>query len=169
MYQKHPALRRATPGKPGYTYQGSGHDKLFMPFYIHTQGKNCDTCDSDQEIEREEREVLDPQIHYGLIASGNRLVKDAAVRESIVGDLGDDFICLEMEVAGLMNNFPCVVVRGICGYADSHKNNRWQRYAAAIAAAYAKELLGIIPGEDLERTKRAAEIIVDGAPSTLSR
>jgi hypothetical protein len=32
----------------------------------------------------------------------------------------------EMEV-GLMNSFPCLVVRGTCDNADSHKNKRWQR------------------------------------------
>jgi nucleoside phosphorylase len=54
-----------------------------------------------------------------------------------------------MEAAGLMNNFPCLVIRGICDYADSHKNKRWQPYAAGIAAAYAKELLGVIPAADV--------------------
>ncbi|RYP21593.1 hypothetical protein DL767_009233 [Monosporascus sp. MG133] len=48
-----------------------------------------------------------------------------------------------MEAAGLMNDFPCLVMRGICDYGDSHKNDGWQRYAAAAAAAYAKEFLGI--------------------------
>jgi hypothetical protein len=51
-----------------------------------------------------------------------------------------------MEAAGLMDDFPCLVVRGICDYADSHKNKLWQGYAAAMAAAYAKELLSVIPG-----------------------
>jgi hypothetical protein len=50
-----------------------------------------------------------------------------------------------MEAAGLMNDFPCLVIRGICDYADSHKNNTWQPYAAATAAAYAKEVLSVIP------------------------
>jgi nucleoside phosphorylase len=50
-----------------------------------------------------------------------------------------------MEAAGLMDTFPCLVIRGICDYADSHKNDQWQRYAAAVAAAYVKELLLIIP------------------------
>ena len=57
-----------------------------------------------------------------------------------------DVLCFEMEGAGLMNTFPCLVIRGICDYADSHKNKRWQEYAAATAAAYAKELLYVIPG-----------------------
>jgi nucleoside phosphorylase len=40
-----------------------------------------------------------------------------------------------------MNSFPCVIIRGIADYADSHKNDNWHRYAALVAAAYAKELL----------------------------
>lgn len=49
-----------------------------------------------------------------------------------------------MEAAGLMDSFPYVVVRGVCNYADSHKNKRWQPYAAATVACYAKELLSVI-------------------------
>jgi nucleoside phosphorylase len=52
---------------------------------------------------------------------------------------------------GLMDSFPCLVIRGICDYADSHKNKRWQPYAAATAAAYAKELLHVIPGQQVEK------------------
>ncbi|KAK2051125.1 hypothetical protein LY76DRAFT_529154 [Colletotrichum caudatum] len=48
-------------------------------------------------------------------------------------------------VAEWMKNFPSIVICGICDYADAHKNNEWQPYAAATAAAYAKELLLIIP------------------------
>jgi hypothetical protein len=57
-----------------------------------------------------------------------------------------DILCFEMEAAGLMRVFPSLVVRGICDYSDSHKNKIWQDYAAVAAAAYAKELLTVIPG-----------------------
>jgi hypothetical protein len=63
-----------------------------------------------------------------------------------------------MEAAGLMNTFPCVVIRGLCDYADSHKNKQWQEYAAATAAAYAKELLSVIPGSQAIHTRTAAEV-----------
>lgn len=39
-----------------------------------------------------------------------------------------------MEVAGRMDSFPCLDICGICDYSDSHKNKRWQEYAAAVAA-----------------------------------
>ena len=41
----------------------------------------------------------------------------------------------------MMDDFPCLVIRGISDYADSHKNDHWQGYAAITAAAYAKELV----------------------------
>jgi hypothetical protein len=83
-------------------------------------------------------------VHYGTIASGNQVVKSAAERENLSAKL-DGVYCFEMEAAGLMNSFPCLVIRGICDYADSHKNKRWQAYAAATAAACAKEVLSVIP------------------------
>jgi hypothetical protein len=38
-----------------------------------------------------------------------------------------------------------LVIRGICDYCDKNKEDRWQAYAAVVAAAYASELLGSIP------------------------
>jgi hypothetical protein len=62
-----------------------------------------------------------------------------------------------MEAAGVMDEYPCVVVRGICDYADSHKNKGWQNYAAATAAAYAKGLLDMIPAIDATSSAQSAE------------
>jgi hypothetical protein len=68
-------------------------------------------------------------------------------------------LCVEMEAAGLMNDFPCIAIRGICDYADSHKNDAWQKYAALTAAAYAKELLAYISPEQTSREKPIQEIL----------
>ncbi|KAM0455811.1 hypothetical protein ACHAPV_002901 [Trichoderma viride] len=100
-------------------------------------------------VERKPRDSV--KVHYGLIASGNKVIKDAILRDQINGNLNDHVLCVEMEAAGLMDNFPCLVIRGICDYADSHKNDDWQGYAAATAAAFAKELLSIIPASDVEQ------------------
>ena len=56
---------------------------------------------------------------------------------------------INLSSLGLVDTFPCVFIRGICDYADSHKNKIWQPYAAATAAAYAKELLRVIPGQSV--------------------
>ncbi|EAU36770.1 conserved hypothetical protein [Aspergillus terreus NIH2624] len=83
------------------------------------------------------------RVHYGLIASGNQVVKDAGFRDSLNESLGGNVLCVEMEAAGVMNDFPCLVIRGICDYADSRKNDRWQEYAAAVAAAEGRPSRGL--------------------------
>ena len=159
MVKRNPQMAQSKPGRPGYVYQGKENDRLFKATYPHVDGFRCSNCDTKGEIARDNRDSNEPDIYYGIIASGNTLVKDAAFRDSIYKDTGEECICIEMEAAGLMNSFPCLIIRGICDYADSHKNDRWQRYAAATAAAYAKEFLGVVPGEDLEKTRRAAEVL----------
>ena len=66
---------------------------------------------------------------------------------------------VEMEAAGLMDSFPCLVIRGICDYADSHKNKKWQPYAAATAAAYMKELLSVIIPKDVAKVSPATDVV----------
>ena len=68
-------------------------------------------------------------------------------------------LCFEMEAAGLMDNFPCLMIRGICDYSDSHKSQQWQGYAAATAAAYTKELLSVIHPNHVEETP----VVVDAS------
>ena len=67
-----------------------------------------------------EREDNGPQLHYRIIALGNAIIKHGKTRERLRGDTG--VLCFEMEVAGLMLDFPCIVICGICDYAGSHKN-----------------------------------------------
>lgn len=93
-------------------------------------------------------------VHYGLIGSGNKVIKDAVLRDKLAREQG--VLCFEMEATGIMNRMPCLVVRGICDYCDSHKNKDWQGYAAMTAAAYTKELLLEIPCKDVEREERLA-------------
>ncbi|KAJ0146221.1 D-xylose 1-dehydrogenase [Fusarium oxysporum f. sp. albedinis] len=157
------AMLEANPGmtrpKTDFTYQGAENDRLFDSNHDHVGGSNCDKCDSTWEVKRDQRESPDPEIHYGIIASGNKLIKDAAIRDTLLEDTGHQCLCVEMEAAGLMDRFPCLVIRGICDYADSHKNDRWQRYAAATAATFAVELLEYVPATQLEATQKIAEAI----------
>ncbi|TDZ21498.1 hypothetical protein Cob_v005466 [Colletotrichum orbiculare MAFF 240422] len=98
-----------------------------------------------------------PAIHYGIIASANTLMKDATIRDKLAAEKG--VLCFEMEAAGLMNHFPCLVIRGICDYSDSHKNKSWQGYAAMTAASYAKALLCRVHPSRLESERRIAEAV----------
>ncbi|KAK6337054.1 hypothetical protein TWF718_009840 [Orbilia javanica] len=151
MLQKYPHME-----KTHYVYQGAENDLLFKTEYNHQGGNSCRNCDRGKIVDRELREGTSPSIHYGTIGSANRVIKDAVTREKLKRDLG--IICVEMEASGLMDWFPCLVIRGICDYADSHKNKRWQPYAAATAAAYAKELLSIIPAQEITAAQQASNL-----------
>lgn len=135
---------------PKFKREAAGSDALFEANYNHEGGATCSKCNKDYMVARKPRsqEVI---VHYGTIASGNQVIRDAVERDKVSTELGG-VLCFEMEAAGLTNNFPCLVVRGICDYADSHKNKRWQAYAAGMAAAWAKEVLSVIPPVDVTKT-----------------
>ncbi|OCL09317.1 purine and uridine phosphorylase [Glonium stellatum] len=134
----------------GYQRPDRELDVLFQASFVHPKrGRSCnETCiqHEDRIVRRKDRapDADDPMIHYGLVASADQLMRNADVRDCLSETEG--VLCFEMEAAGLMNQFPCVVIRGICDYSDTHKNDDWQKYAAATAASYAKELLAVIPG-----------------------
>ncbi|VUC26844.1 unnamed protein product [Clonostachys rosea] len=122
-------------------------DCLFEASYAHDQPiADCTDCDKNRLVSRPTRPTKDPVIHYGGIASGNQVMRDGIERDKIAQEL--NILCFEMEAAGLIDSLPCLPIRGICDYSDSHKNKTWQRYAAATAAAYARELLHVFPKEE---------------------
>jgi len=149
----------------GYVHQGPENDLLFEAGYPHQGHATCTQCDLTRKNPRVPRADNNPRIHYGTIGSANVVIKDSVTRDILKERFG--ILCVEMEAAGLMDNFPCLVIRGICDYADSHKNNRWQPYAAATAAAYAEELLRVIPRKELANTPMAAEATTDTGELTL--
>ena len=146
-----------------YQHPGAEHDRLYASDYTHRGGDvSCESgCDNrfPSMLQRPRRNLNsnEPMVHYGLIASADTSMKDAIARDRLIKER--DILCFEMEAAGLMNDFPCIVVRGICNYSDSHKNDVWQGYAAATAASYARELLCRIP----DRNTRAQTATVVAA------
>ncbi|KAK2009129.1 ankyrin [Colletotrichum eremochloae] len=156
---------------PKYQRSDSLEDVLFKADYNHiareagdvmdeedeeVEGKTCQFCDKAQAKKRKPRNT---RIHYGLIASGNKVVKDGTFRDNLNKSLGGKVLCIDMEAAGLMTSFPCLVIRGICDYVDSHKDKQWQEHAAAVAAAFAKELLGYIEPHEVEEQRAAKETL----------
>ncbi|KAK7224026.1 hypothetical protein V2G26_012029 [Clonostachys chloroleuca] len=144
-----------------YARPAPARDKLYKPDAVHPiAADSCDnTCDAAYLVARDDRdeEDDDPAIHYGLIASGNQLMKDAQIRDKLALDKG--VLCFEMEAAGLMNHFPCLIIRGICDYSDSHKNKEWQGFSAMMAAAYARDLLRQIPPNKVEAERPISEAL----------
>ncbi|KAK1654137.1 pfs domain-containing protein, partial [Colletotrichum phormii] len=155
-----PRLAEPQGKDAAFIHQGPRNNRLFAASSPHVQpGKVQASRSHRKEAPVEDRPESDPEIHYGIIASGNTVVKDSAFRDQIQRQLGTGCLCFEMEAAGLMNDFPCLVIRGVCDYADSHKNDRWQNYAAIVAAAYAKELLGVMNAASVEQADGVERIM----------
>ncbi|KAK6358093.1 hypothetical protein TWF730_007448 [Orbilia blumenaviensis] len=151
-----------------YQYPGAGHDILFPAAYPHKAYRkkvlaNCTcsrctiTCDDvcngirkkdcgalgcgGEEIKRRRLTENDitPSVHIGKIASADTVMRSGKHRDQLAKEEG--VIGFEMEGAGVWGKMPCVVIKGVCDYADSHKNKTWQSYAAATAAAAAASFL----------------------------
>jgi nucleoside phosphorylase len=135
---------------------------LFGRWAIDSMDRGAEQVASTPAVDGVQRKPGDMRVHYGLIASGNQVVKDPKIRYSLDQRYGGNVLCVEMEAAGLMNNFPCIVIRGICDYADSQKNKDWQEHAAAVAAAFAKELLQYVKPGDVEGERSVGDILGQG-------
>jgi nucleoside phosphorylase len=137
-------LKEIGEERPAYQFPGRDADILFAIGSLHrTTDYDCYKCKGEL-IDRPMRVSDEPEIFYGPIGSGNQVMKSAERRDCL--QARHKILCFEMEAAGVMNLIPCLVIRGICDYADSHKNKVWQQYAAAAAASYAKLLLSVLRG-----------------------
>jgi hypothetical protein len=87
---------RARPNGQKFPHPGVEKDHLY---------EADDTC---KLIEHDPRESQDPVVHYGLIASGDKLIKKAKLRDELRDKYNN--ICFEMEAAGLLNTLPVVVI-----------------------------------------------------------
>lgn len=135
-----------------YRYPGVARDILHLPSCVSAEECGCPdqeqtvqgTQPVDEICERDQsKEGTFIMIHRGTIAAGEMVIKNAGVRDYLAQQ--HDVYCFETEAAGAMNDFPCLVVRGISDYCDAHKNNNWHGYAAAVAAAYTRELFFHMP------------------------
>ncbi|KAF4543371.1 putative multiple ankyrin repeats single kh domain protein [Lasiodiplodia theobromae] len=148
-----------------YKYPGADKDHLYRADYVHPEPKvSCQKCgcdpsqrvdrssdgDSDEEDEENGEEIV---VHRGTIAAGELVVKDGLLRDKLANQYG--ILCFEMEAAGVLADFPCLVIRGISDYSDSNKNDKWHGYAAATAAAYARQLFFHMPVDEVRKCRIA--------------
>lgn len=161
------------PSETEWQYPGTEHDVLYEASYRHkhyrqnpdTKCTTCSNCKSsddpicDEALKEDCKRTgcdassiprsrlsansVQPRVHIGTIASANTVMKSGEHRDKLVEM--ENVIGFEMEGAGVWDNLPCIIVKGVCDYADSHKNKKWQDYAAATAASCAKAFLGIWP------------------------
>ena len=91
-----------------------------------------------------------PRLHGGAIGTADILLKDRTLRDRLRDQHGVRAVEMEgsgMQTAAWLANRQFIVVRGACDYADLHKNNEWQNYAALAAASVARCLIERMPSE----------------------
>ena len=143
-------IRTDLPRLQRFKFPGIAKDYLFPSHYIHkVDNMSCERAGCDEELCRK-REISGPEesfivVHRGNLATGEWVIKDATLRDSIANQ--HNILCFEMEAAGALFDFPCLVIRGIADYCDTHKNLEWHGFAAAAAAAYARQLIIHMPLE----------------------
>ncbi|KAL5044793.1 hypothetical protein BDW71DRAFT_208920 [Aspergillus fruticulosus] len=126
------------------TSPGRDVDQLFVAEYSHAFSEpSRQRCDPSMLRQRLSRSDDQPRVFCGLIASGDKVIKEAKVRSQLGKQCG--ILCFETEAARIMDIFPCLIISGVCDYAGSYKHKRWQGYVAVVAATYAKELLLYLP------------------------
>lgn len=112
--------------------QDLGCDKV----YLVTRGR----LEAKRQLGEDKSDgVQDPAVHVGSVASGDTVMKSGEDRDRIAKKEG--VIAFEMEGAGVLQEVPCIVVKGVSDYADCHKNKKWQDFAAATAASTLKAIL----------------------------
>ncbi|KAJ5337170.1 uncharacterized protein N7506_005192 [Penicillium brevicompactum] len=127
-------------------------DRLCQSDYLHAPLCDCLSVspgNSNALIQRQQRKsYAKVKVHFGSIGSADIVLRDANERDRLSNQF--EILCFEMESAGIcLENLPILPIRGICDYADSHKNKKWQGYAAAVAAVYARCLLQTVSSGDL--------------------
>ncbi|KAL8668687.1 MAG: hypothetical protein Q9168_006692 [Polycauliona sp. 1 TL-2023] len=131
--------------KPEYQHPGLDNDILYAANYEHQTAvleenhSACATCDNSQREVRPPRLTTKAMFHRGTILSGDSVMMSASDRDTL--SLKYNGKVFEMEAAGVMATTHPLVIRGVSDYSDSHKSPRFKKYAAATAAAFARELL----------------------------
>lgn len=161
---------QSQPGGEQWQYPGAAQDVLFNASYRHKHYKRdsgttciCFRCKEashpvcDEAIKqdcaslgcagtpvyrrRHGLEAGSPRVHIGSFASANSVMKSGIHRDKLVES--EEIIAFEMEGAGVWDSLPCVIIKGACDYADSHKSDKWQSFAAATGASGAKAFLEV--------------------------
>ncbi|KAK6835598.1 hypothetical protein RU639_002351 [Aspergillus parasiticus] len=154
MMDRNPLRRilRNIAKKPGFKRPDTG-DNLFKGDFNHIEkGSDCTEClasGTAKLVLCDIRYRKDPVVPRGLILSGNGVIKNPQDRQRLCREYSNE-ICFEMQAAGIADEVPCLVVRGICNYADTHKQDGWHYFAAAAAASYCKAVLCKFDSKSLE-------------------
>jgi hypothetical protein len=111
------------------------------------------------ELQGSHTNIQEPMIFIGPVASGDTVMKSGEDRDRIAED--QKVIAFEMEGSGVWDGLPCLVIKGVCDYADSHKEKSWQNFAAATAAATMKAVLERYIPRDMARQETSHDVATE--------
>ncbi|PNP52544.1 hypothetical protein THARTR1_06891 [Trichoderma harzianum] len=175
-------IQKAVANGVIYEYPGSANDVLFEPTYHHkchhstecactddpSQELSCEEtgCDYNRQLPRQRfADTKRPQanqgwyVFFGRIGSGDTISMSGIYRDQIAREL--DIIALETGSAGAWDELPCVIVKGVSGYGDGHRNkswNNWQTFAATTAASTTRALIERYPSTDKTQIMRNRQV-----------
>ncbi|KAM0345671.1 hypothetical protein ACHAPU_006326 [Fusarium lateritium] len=197
-HEKEPLSRRQRRRRGKYDYPGTSQDKLFEAHYRHrhrkapatccSEGETCDVaptttcedcdCDNKYLIPREQLDfkrdleqhdpmsAQEPMIYIGSVASGDTVMKSGEDRDRIVKE--ENVLAFEMEGAGVWDEIPCIVIKGVSDYADNHKHKIWQDFAAATAAATMKALVEALVGTEKSNSVQRKASVIDSLLTSMT-
>lgn len=120
----------------------SKHD----PICDDAMSSDCDKtkCSAENSVRRSRLRIdgddyPSPVAHIGTLASTKTVVNSGEQRDTLAKKHG--VIAFEAEGAVVWDTIPSIFIKGVCDYADCHKNKDWRNFAAATAAAYTKAIL----------------------------
>ncbi|KUL82839.1 hypothetical protein ZTR_09219 [Talaromyces verruculosus] len=150
---------------PRWQHPGCGCVESDLPDDICEEAyeKNCNSLGCDENrINRRRDKTGKPSIHIGKVATADMIMKSGEHRDRIISK--ERVIGFEMEGAGVWDNVSCIIIKGVCDYADSHKNKTWQAYAAATGASTAKAFLQYRPVD-----REVRDLSTEYAPSRYTK
>jgi nucleoside phosphorylase len=107
-----------------------------------------------------------PKVHFGVVASGEKVIADVGLIKELKSSWSR-LVGVEMEGFGAAlaayeaDTIPgMLMVRGICDWADSSKNDAWQEYAADVAASFTVALLRTGPFQKQVKLQATKKITV---------
>ena len=158
--QTHPVIKLDPDFGGFFSKLKSDYDTtaLKMATHGHFKTKFLDTQDP-----KSKSKIQKPNVHFGLVASGDRVIKSTKFRDRIATGNGDNPIGFEMEAAGVERVYHgrVLVIKGVCDHADRDKTNDFQEVAAKSGAAYMRAFL------DRWRPPTKKQTIFEGVASGL--
>ncbi|KAL6886864.1 hypothetical protein GGI43DRAFT_431653 [Trichoderma evansii] len=120
-------------------------DKLFELSYCHKHCNLvaciCSNCHGKKNLVYNKACMLLCN-NLSTVTSGNTVMKSGEDRDRIA------------KKKGVIENLLCIVVKGVCDYADCYKNKPWQYFTAAVAASVLKSYFLVLFKRNLNFIRR---------------